>query len=462
MAGTITHADVRVGQMVRVTDHLYHVVDLRKVWLVGEALEADCADLQTGQAVRARFAAEPDRPLQGRIDHLRLRMDAKTQTQAVVIEVDNGSGSLRPGMFGAMEIEVEVAKEAVFCPADALIESRSGVYVLVQRGEGKYLNQPVKLGMRRDGRVEILDGVFPGDQVVVVGNYLLAAVLGTEHKARVAVDPGVVFVSTHARPDALAQAPTAIHATVELPTERHVFATARAEGRVSRILVEPCQAVRAGQVLAEVDSLPLRALQGELLEVLTRARATGASAARLEGLASQGIAAKRQLWQLQSELQTLRQAAESLKRQLGALGLTAEQIRRLESADLTRPEVPLPIVHALPVRSPVDGWLVGFEVVPGRVVAPEEKLFEIQDLSKVWAKGFVFEQDAAGVRIGQTVQVAFAAYPGWEVPGTVVRIAPTMEAAERVLPIWVEVENRDLRLKEGMLARILPAASAGP
>jgi cobalt-zinc-cadmium efflux system membrane fusion protein len=102
----------------------------------------------------------------------------------------------------------------------------------------------------------------------------------------------------------------------------------------------------------------------------------------------------------------------------------------------------------------VTGHIVGFHVVPGQVVHPDEPLFEIHDLSKVWVKGFVYEHDTNRVELGQPASVHFTAYPDLEVDGKVVRISPLMDERMQVLPVWVEVANPDHLLKSGMLARM--------
>lgn len=451
IGGTITHADVRVGQVVQPTDHLYHVVNLSTLWIVGEVLEADVAHLAKGQEVKATLSALPGRQLSGQIDHLRLKMDPHTRTEAVVVAVDNADHALRPGMSGRVDVEVQVAKEAVFCPTDALIETRAGAYVLVERGEGKYVNQLVKLGMKVADRVEVLDGLFPGDRVVVVGNYLLASLLGNEHKSRVKGQPAPKTAAPRdSDPRGLV-----LQANVELPTSRQVYVTARVEGRVVQIDVEPSQSVRAGQVLVQLESLPLRNLQLELLQTVTKERLTAEWLDRLEG-ATAGIA-KKQLWQLQNELTILRQAKASMRRRLSLLGLTEADLERLQQAEVSPAGLARAIAARVAVRAPADGWIVSFPIVPGQVVRPEDRLLEIHDLSKVWAKGYVFERDAARVRIGQPARLSFAAYPGWTVSGAVVRMGAELDSSERVLPVWIEVDNPELRLKQGMLARVVLA-----
>jgi cobalt-zinc-cadmium efflux system membrane fusion protein len=454
LAGTVTHADVRVGQVVAPTDHLYHVVDLSTLWVVGEVLEADVAHLRKGQGVEADFAASPGKKLQGKIDHLRLKLDPRSRTQSVVIAVDNRDNLLRPGMFGQLKIEVQVAKDAIFCPADALTETRTGTYVLVQRGEGKYVNQPVQVGLRQKEKVEILDGLFPGDQVVVVGNYLLASLLGNEHKARVKTPAAPESLGSPSKPAADPRAVVVAQASIELPTDRQVFAVSRIEGRLAKICVDPSQPVRAGQVLAEVDSLELRNTQLELLQVLTQWHWTQESLRRLQNVAEGGGILQKQLRQLQNDDEVLKQKAARIEHKLSYCGLTDEQIRQLRQVDFQKPETITLIVNAVPLRAPADGWLVGFDAIPGQIVRPQDKPFEIQDLSKVWAQGFVFEADAPKLSVGQKAQVTFAAYPDLVVPGKIVHIAPTLEAAERVLPVWIEVDNPDLKLKQGMLAKV--------
>ncbi len=315
MGGIIIHADVRIGQLVSPTDHLYHVVDPSHLWIVGDVLESDVRFLETGQSIEATFAARPGTKFAGQIDHVRLKMNRRTRTQEMVVAVNNPDGQLRPGMFGRVEISVHVAKEAVVCPTDAIIHSRTGTYLLVQRMPGKYDNRRVKLGLTQDGHVEVLKGAFPGDQVVLVGNALLAALLGNEHKARVTADQEEPTPATERNVIAV------VHGTIEVPTDQQVLATPQIEGRVRHILVQPSQQISAGDVLAEIDSLQLRTVQLDLLQTLTHARLTEQSLQRFAELSGRSLVPQRQVWKIENELQTLAIAGRGIEATVGLLGV---------------------------------------------------------------------------------------------------------------------------------------------
>ena len=459
IGGIITHADVRVGQVVEPTDHLYHVVNPTRLWIVGEVLESDVRHLRRGQQVEAVFAAQPRLPVAGYVDHVRLKMDRRTRTQAVVIAVDNRNLALRPGMSGRLRVSVHVAPEAIVCPTDAVIENRSGRYLLVERMPGKYECRPVKIGLRENGHTEVLDGAFPGDRVVMVGNTLLASLLGNEHKARVT---GMAEPESETDNGPL---PIAVaSAAVELPTDQQAFGTARVEGRIRRIHVQPSQYVEAGQVLAEVDSLEVRNVQLALLETLIQLRVASQSLARLSNSEIPGVTPERRLWELNSDVEKLSLQAENRRRQLSFYGLSDEDVARLQRADLQAGNLASELQPTVAIRAPMAGWIVGFHVVPGQVVHPQDALFEIHDLSRVWIKGYVFERHAAQLELGQPARVTFAAFPELEADGRIVRIAPTMEEGEQVLPVWVEVANPDCLLKDGMFARVtvLTASPADP
>ncbi|WP_350208364.1 efflux RND transporter periplasmic adaptor subunit [Botrimarina sp.] len=456
LTGVIAEADVRVGQVVKTTEHLFHIVDRSRVWVVGDVLEGEVAAVQPGQPAVVRFKELPDRVFRGVVDHLHLKMDETRRTRHVAVAIDNTSGLLSPGMFGQMRIETALSKEAVVCPTEGIIRYFGSEYALVNRGEGKYVRSPVETGLRQDDRVEILDGLFPGDRVVVNGNHVLFSLFANETPASSGSrTPPRIEAQLEAKSNGpAAPKPVVIQGVVELPTDRKALSSARLEGRIGRILVDHSQPVKAGQVLAEVESLHLRNLQGELLESQSKLAWTRDRVESLERLATQNVLSKKELWQLQTAQRVLENQVESIARRLGMLGVAQDDVDRILAVDLSAEDCDVSLVRSVPIRAAIDGEVAAFDVVPGQIVNAEKQLFEVHDRSKVWVKGYVFQRDATGVVVGQPVSVTFHALPGVQVGGRVVRVSPVLDRGERVLPVWVEVDNSDGRLIEGMLARI--------
>jgi RND family efflux transporter MFP subunit len=465
VSGVVAAADVRAGQVVAATEHLYHILDSSRVWAVGEALESQLRGLKEGLRIEATFDALPGETFPGEVEFLALSIDEERRTLPVRATLNNDDGRLRPGMFGRMRITAERVEKAVVCPVDALVRSGGRHYVLLEEGPGQFQRHAVVLGLRMRKRVEIRDGLFPGDRVVTVGKHELASLLGDASPANRTPSATVA----RAKEGSPVNDPVKVivaQARVELPVTRQAFAAANIEGRIARLLVEPGQQVAAGQVLAEVESLAVRTLQLELLQARSKRAWASETMERLQELGQEQIARK-ELWRVESDVEKWGQTEESLRRQLALIGLSETDIARIEGADLTAPlsEVASAVRGTVPIRAPASGWIANVDISPGQVVAPNESLFEIHDPMRMWVRAFIHEQDAAAIRLGQEVEVRLSADPEFRAKGTVTRASPILTDGNRVFSVWTEVDNPDRSLKEGMSAgvriRVGPQAPNG-
>jgi membrane fusion protein, heavy metal efflux system len=433
IGGVVSAADVRAGQIVQPTDHLYHIVDPSRVWIVGKVLETDASRVKRGMNVEVTFATLPDQVFRAAIDHIELRLN-KDRTLSVKAILDNQRGLLKPGMFGRLDIQVG-AEKAVVCPAEALIRDGGSSDVLVEDSSRTYLRKPVVVAAVHRGRAEIDDGLFPGDKVVTVGSHELAALFADRAPPR-------HTVNAKPRVGATAQG------QVELPTDQKAFASAPIEGQLRRILVEHGQSVQKGDILAELDSLPFRTLQLDLLQARSSLTQSTQNLARAKALGDS--LPHKDLWQLQTQRDTIEQTINSLHRQLALLGLSPDELAKLDKADLNEPAGSL--FPVLPVRAPADGLIGDFDLVPGQAVARQDQLFELHNPAMVWIRAYVFEQDAARIRVGQPVRLGLVSDPAFQASGTIDRIDPILVSGNRALAIWTEIDNKNLQFKEGMAA----------
>jgi RND family efflux transporter MFP subunit len=433
IGGVVAMADARAGQIVQPTEHLYHIVDPSRVWIVGKVLEADAGQVKPGQPVEVSFAMLPGK-LQAEIDHIELRLNSD-RTLSVKALLANPSDTLKPGMFGRLEIQLASTK-AVVCPSEALIRDGQATYAIVQQSAGNYVRKPVAVAAVRAERAEIDDGLFPGDKVVTVGSHELAALFAKR---------SVQTVASVDRPGGITA-----QGQVELPTDQKAFASAPIDGLVSRILVEHGQRVEKGEVLAELESLPFKTLQLDFLQARTSLAQVTLNLERAQVLGDS--LAKKELLQLQTLHDTDQQNVASLRRQLRLVGVSDHDLAAMEETDLAAS--PQDLSAVLPIRAPANGLISDFDLVPGQFVAAKTQLFELHNPRKVWVRAFVFEQDAIHVKTGQAVQVGLASDPTFRASGKVDRLDPILFAGNRALSIWTELDNPGLQLKEGMAATV--------
>jgi Cu(I)/Ag(I) efflux system membrane fusion protein len=235
------------------------------------------------------------------------------------------------------------------------------------------------------------------------------------------------------------------------PSERGLAQiSVRFAGWVGKLMVaETGQRVRRGEVLATIYAPDvLRAEQ----ELLTAAGWAARAAPPPTGTPAAGGS--------HADLHTtsLPDLAADARRRLELLGVAGQEIDDL----IARGKVD----ETVPIRSPVAGFITAKNVVPGAAISPGAPLFEVADLSRVWALADVYEQDAARLHVGQKASLELGAYPGEHFAGRVQLIYPTLNAATRTLRVRVELANRPgpggVKLRPGMygnLALDLPTAT---
>ena len=164
------------GKRFMAGEMLYQVADLSQVWLLADVFEQDLGLVRTGQSVNIRVDAYPEKLFTGKVTFIYPTVTAETRTAKVRIELPNRDALLKPSMYARVEISSSRGKGRMLAvPDSAVLDTGTRQLVLVQRGEGRYEPRPVKLGMRADGYVEVLEGVKAGENVVVSANFLIDA-----------------------------------------------------------------------------------------------------------------------------------------------------------------------------------------------------------------------------------------------------------------------------------------------
>lgn len=174
--GVVLEKNATQGMRFMPGETLYKLADLSSLWLIAKVFEQDLGLVRPGQNVRITVNAYPAEVFKGKVAFIYPTLDAQTRTAPVRIELPNPGGVLKPAMYANVELMIPHAGDMVLSvPDSAVLDTGTRQLVLIERGEGLFEPREVKLGMRADGYVEVLDGVSDGDKAVVRANFLIDA-----------------------------------------------------------------------------------------------------------------------------------------------------------------------------------------------------------------------------------------------------------------------------------------------
>jgi membrane fusion protein, copper/silver efflux system len=182
ISGTVVQREVVEGQYVREGDNLFRIADFSKMWFVFDAYEQDLPWLQPGRMVSVTVPSAPGKVFRAPISFIDPNFDDRTRSAKVRVELDNPlieqNGVSRRELLhrvyaeGVVEIEIP---ETLAVPRSAVLSPGGQPVLYVEKGPGTFHQRKVKLGRRGDDYWEVLDGVEPGELVVIAGNLLIDA-----------------------------------------------------------------------------------------------------------------------------------------------------------------------------------------------------------------------------------------------------------------------------------------------
>ncbi len=167
-AGAIQQRMVAAGTFVQIGTPLLNVVRLDVLRFRGSVPERLATQLQIGQYVRLDIESI-DQPVEAKITRINPALDMASRSLTFEALVDNERGLLRPGLFAEAQVTLDPNAQAVVVAASSLVEFAGAQKVWKIVG-GVAKEQLVRPGRRSDGQVEIIEGLSPGEQILVDGS----------------------------------------------------------------------------------------------------------------------------------------------------------------------------------------------------------------------------------------------------------------------------------------------------
>jgi len=170
--GGVTKRHVDPGTMVKDTTPILTIMDLAEVKMVVNVTEKEFVRLKKDQPVKVFVTAFPGRTFPGRIEIITPALELQSRTAEIQIAIPNPGYILKPGMFGRVEITLRSQPQAVLVPVQAVLNQDNKDYVFVVK-DGQAYRRVVQKGLVKDTVMEIIQGLSPGELVVVSGQSLL-------------------------------------------------------------------------------------------------------------------------------------------------------------------------------------------------------------------------------------------------------------------------------------------------
>lgn len=229
--------------------------------------------------------------------------------------------------------------------------------------------------------------------------------------------------------------------TLSLPPQRRASVSAYQAGLIRALPVAEGQAVRQGQVLAELESPDFVQLQQDYLTQRDQFVYLETDYNRQKALLAEQVGVAKNVQQAAATYRAAQATLRSLESRLRTLGIALGPLRAGH------------IVSRVPVKSPLSGQLryqPGLAL--GASVTLAAPLFEVLDMRRLFVDLQVFEQDFGKVRVGQTVHLSFPSLP--DLAGIVAKVAyidPAFDPVTKTVKVRAVLnDNRNEQLLPGL------------
>lgn len=200
ISGVIAKRSIKLGNLVQTNQNLFQIVDLDPLEAVLNVPERDLHTLKPGQTVQMKVDALDGKSFAGTIARIAPVVDAASGTFRATCQFRDDTQTLKPGMFGRIEVAYDQRHDALVVPRTALVEEdgESAVFIIEpappkaktdkpdgkkgKPGEAVAAEQAkpilpgfvakrriVKTGYVEGDRVEIRDGLKDGERVITIG-----------------------------------------------------------------------------------------------------------------------------------------------------------------------------------------------------------------------------------------------------------------------------------------------------
>lgn len=148
------------------------IADHSTLWARVEFYEHSVKELRPGLRAEITLDAYPGQTWRGEVLFFQPAMNPQSRTLTGFVEVDNPRGLLRPKMYADVRIPLPGVPDAVIVPAESVLRTGDRSVVVIASDDGRFVPREINAGIESAGKVQVLKGVEPGEQVVTSSQFL--------------------------------------------------------------------------------------------------------------------------------------------------------------------------------------------------------------------------------------------------------------------------------------------------
>jgi len=238
-----------------------------------------------------------------------------------------------------------------------------------------------------------------------------------------------------------------VQAQVTVPPAQLRIISASLEGMVEQLMVSEGDHVKAGEIIARLQSPQLLGLQRDLLQSLSQQRLALSEWKRDDELFKEGVIAQRRYLETQSRYMEQNAALEERRQALRLAGMDVRDISQLEKTRRMSTQ--------LNVRAPISGVVLERMSEAGRRLAVADPLYRIADTSQLWLEIRVPIEAVRNLAIGSNVQAS-----GQAISGKVIAVGHDVDPASQTVLVRAKVTEGIQQLWPGEYLKVSLATAA--
>lgn len=227
--------------------------------------------------------------------------------------------------------------------------------------------------------------------------------------------------------------------SVDLAPNYHAQIGPLIAGRIVSIKGQVGDRVRAGQVLAELESFEVGQAQAAYLTARATSMAAQANLRRERELAERKVSSERERELAEAAAITEQAQLAAATQRLRALGLRQVDIKQINEDR----------AGIVPLYSPIDGTIIARTISLGQSVQPATDAFSVANLNQLWVTLELFEKDLPYVHADQRAEIRTEVYPGKSFPARVAYVGQVISEKTRTAPVRIEFDNQEGQFRPG-------------